>query len=207
MLGWLAFHQGKTKDALAYFGRAMLLGNTDYVDTAIRQTLRIQRRNSPREQAAMVEADRGLSRQPVLWYVAARAAYRELDYATTIDITQRALKALDIPLDRLPVTTDPDSIQNAIEKIRPELREDPNMPEIPYLLQASREISQYLNSLNSVTSERPDAFARTARTTISKYSKLVDTRDDSNSNQSRSAPAELAHRDLRQAVHMIDKTS
>ncbi len=203
MLGWLAFHQGKPKDALPYFGRAMVLGNTDYLGTAVRQTLRIQRQHSPREQAAMVEADRNLSRQPILWYVAARAAYRELDYALTIDTTQRALEAMDIPVDRLPATTDPASIINAIEKIRPELRGDYDMQEIPYLLEASREILRYLNSLNSVTTERPDAFTGRARTIIIKYSKLVDDPYDPNQ---RRAPTELGHRDLRQALHMIDKT-
>jgi len=60
----------------------------------------------------------------------------------TIDTTRRALKALDISVDRLPATTDPAIITNAIEKIRPELRGDYDMQEIPYLLEASREISR-----------------------------------------------------------------
>jgi hypothetical protein len=165
--------------------------------------LRIQRKYSAREQVAIVEADRNLSRQPVLWYVAARTAYRELDYRLTIDTAHRALKALDIPLDRMPATTDPAAIINTLEKIRRELSDDPDMQEIPYLLEASREIWRYLNSLNSVTSERPDALTRRARTIIIKYSRIVD--ESSEPNQRRARP-ELGHRDLRQALHMIDET-
>jgi hypothetical protein len=68
-------------------------------------------------------------------------------------------------------------------------------------LQASREISRYLSSLNSIAAEHPDAFTRRARTVIIKYSKLVDEPYDPNK---RPAPIELSHRDLRQALHMIN---
>src|SRR5262249_2335682 len=51
--------------------------------------------------------------------------------------------------------------------------------------------------------EHPDAFTRRTRTVIIKYSKLVDEPYDPNK---RPAPIELSHRDLRQALHMINKT-
>ena len=51
MLGWLAFHQGKPREALAHFGQSMVLGNTDYLHTAVKQTLRILRQHSAREQS------------------------------------------------------------------------------------------------------------------------------------------------------------
>lgn len=203
MLGWLTLHQGKPRDALPYFGQATVLGNSDYQYPALRRVLQIQRQYSPREQVALVESDRNLVRQPVLWYVAARSAYREFDYALAIDAAQRALKALDVPLDRLPATTDPRTIESAIEKINPDLRHDYNMSEIPYLLEASREISRYLNTLSSAAAERPDALTKRARTIIIKYSRLIDVQEQSGQ---RGGSSELSHRDLRQALHMIDKT-
>jgi hypothetical protein len=47
-------------------------------------------------------------------------------------------------------------------------------------------------------------FAKRARTIIIKYSKLVD--DQYDPSQRRPGPTELAHRDLRQAINIIDKT-
>jgi len=204
MLGWLNLHQGKIKEATAYFGQAMVVGNDDYKIPAHRRMVRILAGFPPREQAAIVEADRNLARQPVLWYVAARAAYRELDYALAINAAERALKALDVPLDRLPASTDPKVIDSAIEKINPELSRDYNMSEIPYLLEASREILRYLDSLKAIAAERPDVLTRRSRAVIIKYSKLIDDQAQQGGQQQRTANTELAHRDLRQALHMID---
>jgi hypothetical protein len=109
--------------------------------------LRILDRLSPREQLAIVDGDPALSRQPALAYVAARSAYREYNYAVTIDAGIRYLKAMGIEPETLPATTDPDRIDNALEDTG-EVRDNPNpgnsypnLREIPYILQASRELS------------------------------------------------------------------
>jgi tetratricopeptide (TPR) repeat protein len=141
----------------------------------------------------------------VLWYIAARAAYRELDHALAIDTVERALKALKVPLDRLPATTDPKVIDNAIEKINPDLSDDYNMSEIPYLLEASREIVSYRASLKALAGERPEEFGRRSRRLIIKYSNMVDDQAHQDGQQ-RPKTNELAHRDLRQALYLIDAT-
>ncbi len=202
MLGWLAFHRGKPEEALGYFSQAMVLGNSDYNFPATRMALRILRQYSPREQMTIVELNPDLAHQPALWYVAARAAYRDLDYALAMDAAQRALKALNVPPDRLPATTDPKRIDEAIQKINPELRGDYNMSEIPYLLEASLEISQYLAYLKLTATERPDTVINRARGIIIKYSKLIDDQERAGQRGS----GELVHRDLRQALHLIDMT-
>ena len=202
MLGWIAFQLGKPKEALAYLSQAMEVGNHDYQHIAVAQTLRVLQPYSAREQLATVAGDRNFARQPALWYVAARAAYRDHDYALAIDAAERALKAMSVPTDALPATTDPDMIDEALEKIDRELR-DSNMREIPYLLEASREISKYETSLKGAASEPPDALARRARAIVVKYSKLV---DDQETRTRKNDASELAHHDLRQAVHLVDVT-
>jgi tetratricopeptide (TPR) repeat protein len=204
LLGWFEFHQGQTVAALAYLSQALVVGNGDYWRwAALKQLVRILERFPPREQLTMVESSQVFAKQPALWYVAARSAYRDYDYELAIDAAKRALNAMGIPLDRLPATTDPKSIETALEKISPELARDENANEIPYLLEASREISQYANSLKSISPERPDALARRARAIIIKYSKLI---DEYGSPGGRGAPSELSHRDLRQSLHLIDTT-
>jgi tetratricopeptide (TPR) repeat protein len=204
ILGWLAFHQGRFKEALAYLSQAMALGNGDYRrPAAMRQVVRIMARVPAREQIAMVESDPTFAQQPALWYVAARSAYRDFNYASAIETAQRGLNALKVPLDRLPATTDPKKINDALEKIEPKLEDDLNINEMPYLVEASREILQYETYLKSAAADRPDNVAKTARAIILKYSLLLDQPDQAA--RRRSAP-ELAHKDLRQAVHLIDMT-
>jgi hypothetical protein len=113
---------------------------------------------------------------------------------------QRALSALNIPIDRLPATTDPKRLEAAIERINPDLINDLDFVELPYLLQASTEFLDYQSYLNSAATEHPDVLAKRARTFIVKYSMLLDPPDQP------AHPLPLAHKDLRQASHLIDMT-
>jgi tetratricopeptide (TPR) repeat protein len=206
MLGWLALHQNKPKEALAYLSQAMSVGNADYDykrPAAMRQAVRILDRYSPREQMTIVSSDRVFAQQPALWYVAARSAYRDYDYALAIMCGERALQALNVPLERLPATTDPRRIESALKNINPQLLHDDNLVEIPYLVQSSREFLQYEGSLKSLSSVGPHDAAKRARAIIVKYSLLVE-QPEQPARGSRSR--ELAHRDLRQAQHLIDLT-
>jgi tetratricopeptide (TPR) repeat protein len=206
MLGWLALHQDKPKEALAYFSQAMVVGNADEDykrPAAMKQTVRILQRHPAREQLTIVDADRAFAQQPPLWYVAARSAYRNHDYALAIEAAERALKVMQIPVDPLPVTTDPKDIDAALEKIDPRLLDDLHVGEIPYLLEASREILRYETYLKSLAAERPDNVFKRARAIIIKYSMLVD--EPAEPARNRGTP-ELAHKDLRQALHMIETT-
>jgi tetratricopeptide (TPR) repeat protein len=200
MLGWIALQLGKEKEALGHLSKAMELGNRDYRHLAVVQTLQVLQSHSAREMLAIVEGDRNFVRQPALWYVTARTAYRDHDYPLAINAAERALKAMSVPIDALPATTDPDIIREALEKINRDLLDD-NILEIPYLLEASREIVKYEASLKG--SEPPDAIIRRARAIILKYSKLVDDQEPHNRKNDAS---KLAHHDLRQALYLIDLT-
>jgi TolA-binding protein len=200
MLGWLALQQGGQDRALSYFAQALIVGNGDYAPAALRQIVGILQRLPAREQMSTVQSNAAFARQPALWYAAARSAYREFDYALAIDVAQRALQALKVPVDQLPVTTDPDRIEAALQRINARLSEDPNAEELPYLIQASKEFLQYQDYLTHAGSEPAEAFAERARTIIIKYSMLHDP------SQQPAHPVPERHKDLRQALHLIAMT-
>jgi tetratricopeptide (TPR) repeat protein len=199
-IAWLAFQQDRPAEALTYLAQALVVGNGDYQVAAVRLTLRVIEKRTPSEQFAIVSADPHFSQQAVLWYAVARAAYREFDFLLTIKIVQRALAALKVPLDRLPLTTDPKRIEEALKKIDPSLIDDPNLTELPYLLQAAAEFQQYQEFLQSIAAAPPHKAYGTAHAIIMKYSLLIDPADQPGH------PPQLAHRDLRQALHLIDLT-
>src|SRR5262249_50268249 len=141
---------------------------------ALRQIVRIMARSSARDQIALIESDPAFGDQAALWYMAARTAFRSFDYTLASATAERDLKALKIPIDRLPATTDPKKIKDVFEKIDPQPDDDLNLYEMPYLLEASREILQYEKYLNSAATDRPDNVAAKARAIIFKYSMLLD---------------------------------
>jgi tetratricopeptide (TPR) repeat protein len=199
-LGWLNFQQGKLKEALPYLSQAITIGNGDYQVAAVRLAARIQMSYPAAEQFKIVSSDPVFARQPLLWYVAARSAFREFDYKTVIKEVEQAFITMNIPLDRLPATTDPKRLDAAIERINPDLNSDPNFVELPYILQASKEFLDYRSYLDAAASEHPDVLAMRARAIIVKYSLLVDPPEQP------AHPPPLAHKDLRQALHLIDLT-
>jgi tetratricopeptide (TPR) repeat protein len=203
-LGWIAFHEGKVNEALTYFGQAMTLGNRDYSGPAVSAVQRIMSQLSPGQQAAIVAANRAFSQQPALWYVAARAAYRKLDFELAIVTGEQGLKALNIQPDLLPRTTDPSMIEETIKKNLPrDTFPDPNLLEIPYIVQASREFVQYDSFVKSVDRAPTDVVVKRAKQTILKYSLLVDRPVAPGSANNDPGPV---HRDLRQALRLIDVT-
>jgi tetratricopeptide (TPR) repeat protein len=211
LLGWLAFQQGKFKKALAYFGQAMTLGNKDYqLPAAVRETIRLMSRFSPREQADIVSANPAFAQQPSLWYVAARSAYQQFDFDLAIATGLQGLKALKIAPDLLPATTDPEMIKQAVEKSLPkevltgdQAFDEVDLLEIPYIVEASQEFLQYDNFLKSVDAAQADDVAKRARQIVFKYSLLVDRPEHPAGADSGLKPM---HRDLRQAVRLIDVT-
>src|SRR5262245_44542114 len=204
MLGWLAFHEGKTQEAMAYFSKAMAIGNGDYTaPAATRQTVRLLTRFPASEQLKTVDTDANFGKQSALWYLAARSAYREFNYDLAIDAADRALKKLNVSLDSLPASTDPNRIDDALQRINPDLRYDANFVEIPYIYQAAREMSAYQKYLASADADRPENLLKRARPIILKYSLLNEKQPDP---AMRPRPSELAHKDLRQAKHLIDIT-
>jgi hypothetical protein len=217
ILGWLTLHEGRPQEqALPYFAKAMVTGDGDYKDPgAMGRVLRILDRLSTRDKFAVVDGESAFSRQPALAYVAARSAYREFDYATTIAAATRYLKGMGIDPDTLPVTTDPDRIDKFLEG--PDQDQDDNqnqgnapanLREIPYILQASGELAQYEKYLQGIAGQRPDDVIQSARTIIVKYSKLLDGDDNRSREEKDRKPGlpDFAHKDLRQALHLIDDT-
>jgi tetratricopeptide (TPR) repeat protein len=200
MLGWLSVQEGQPDRALSYFSQAMTVGNADYLVPALRGVVGVMQQRTAREQINIVESSEVFARQPALWYAAARSAYREFDYAMAIDAAQRGLAAINVSVAQLPVTTDAGRIEAALERINPKFAYDANVKELPYLIEASREILQYQQYLQHAASEPPDAVSERARAIIFKYSQLRDPPEEP------AHPRPEAHKDLRQAVHMIDMT-
>ena len=99
MLGWLAYHQGSGKEALDYLSLAISVGNKDYKrPAAMRQLVRLLAQYPPLEQMKTIESNPALTHEPAFWYAAARSAYRAFDYAAAIQIGERGLSKLGIPL-------------------------------------------------------------------------------------------------------------
>jgi tetratricopeptide (TPR) repeat protein len=241
MLGWLAFHQKEFKEALQYMSKAIVFGNGDYKrPAALKQTVRILTRFPAQEQITIVDSDPAFRQEPALWYVAARTAYRDLSFALAIKCAEQGLNAMNVPIDRLPATTDPEQIAEALAKLAPQkvadkpddsddkptdkpdddldylddlfasptmepdnIFEDINLGEIVYLLEASREIERYQTYLKSLVADRSEDISKRARAIILKYSLLLDKPEQPTQPSSSS---KIEHKDLRQALHLIDIT-
>ena len=151
----------------------------------------------------IIKDNKAFSKQPALWYAFARSAYRHFDFQKSIEISEQGLQALNVPLERLPVTTDLSRIRSALERIDPKLVDQINIREMPYLIEASREMLQFEANLEKAPSEPPGAFERYARAKIVKYSLLHDPPVDPKTGQPL-APRKTAHNDYRQAAHLIE---
>lgn len=208
MLGWLAYHQNQRDKALKYFVQGMTVGNGDYKTSgAVKQTVRIFDETPTSWQYTMLKTNTVLANQAPLWYVAARSAYRNFEYELTIEIAQTALKRVNVSPDSLPATTDKDLIDQALEHNNEQLRKDwktaLHASETAYLLAASHEDQQYLSYLPSIGGESPERVMARAKAVIVKYSMLLDQPEQA---RGRRLARTIAHKDLRQAVHMIDAT-
>jgi tetratricopeptide (TPR) repeat protein len=205
MLGWLAFHEGNKQDALKYFSKAMSVGNGDYkYPGATRRVVEILNSLPSADQIKIVEADHAFEKQPALAYVAARSIYREFKYEAAIQLAAKFLKQLGVGPDFLPATTDPKRVSASLRKLAGDEADDPNLVELPYLLQASKEFIDYEAFLKANRNNTPDQVLTRARSIVLKYSTLVDNLGDDSGIKTR--PPILAHRDFRQALHLIDVT-
>lgn len=208
LASWLAYHQGHYDEALRYLKLSMTIGNGDYKNWgAVKQTVRILEKSAPVQQYSILKSDTIISKQVPLWYVAARSAYRNFDYGLSKEISQAALTAFNISPGGLPVTTDRERIESVLSRF-PGLRKDwkasLHMGETAYLLAASQEIQNYVQSLASAAQTAPDQLSARVKAIVVKYSKLLD--------QPAIAALRLPggplaiHKDLRQGVHLIDAT-
>lgn len=176
----------------------------DYHGAARAQARRIVDRMPREEVIPKLQADKVLSKEGFLWYGTAREAYRAFDYGYAIELAEAGLSSLGLPSDQLPATTDPNKIRDAIERIAPELLADLNIVELPYLLEASREIASYEDALAAEADATDvEAFSARARLLASKYSMLISSPDAPEGDASSGPPR---HQDLRQALHIIDTT-
>jgi tetratricopeptide (TPR) repeat protein len=203
MLGWLAFHQGKFREAVEYTSQALRLGNRDYKPPATVQLARILRRLAARERMALLEANPVAAQAlaiPVLfqpvpllpgWCAQIRIAYREFNYRLAIDMGQNALITSKVPLDRMPVTTDTRLIEEALGKIDGLRWGDIEcLKEVISLIEASKQKLDYEEKyLKTIVTDRPDNAAQHAREVILKYN-----------------PQAYDAQELGEAVHLIDMT-
>jgi tetratricopeptide (TPR) repeat protein len=210
MLAWLAVHQGDPGQAKKYLSQTLNSKEGDWRYTALREMMDLLERSPANEQVAFVESEPPFAQEAAPWYFIARESYRNFDYAKAIETAERGLRMLQVPPEDLPATTDPEKITEAIDKILPETR-DLNLYEMGYLIEASREMLRYDGDLKALAGTSPEEMAQKTRAIVTKYSLLVDPAytEDSNGEASSddeqtSKPAELIHRDLRQAAHLIE---
>ena len=141
MIGWLENEMGHRDVAIKFFAKALKTGNGDYGFGAQRRLLRMIETLSLERQRTIIASDENLRTNSALLYAMTRTAYRAFDYAKTIVLGQESLQLLGIPVDRLPVTTDPDRIAAALQAINPDHVNDRNLIELPYLIEAARDLS------------------------------------------------------------------
>jgi tetratricopeptide (TPR) repeat protein len=203
ILGWISLQLEKRDQALAWYSQVMVIGNRDYSSSALEEVLKELRQRPPDQALTIVEQNNAFSKQPVLWYAFARSAYRHFDFRRAIAISKEGLQALNVPFEQLPVTTDLNRIKSALERIDPKLVNQINVREMPYLIEASREMLQYEANLEKAPLEPPEAFERYAKAMIIKYSLLRDPPVDPKTGKP-AAARKTAHNDYRQAVHLIE---
>ena len=203
MSGWISLQLEKHDQALASYSQAMVIGNGDYAYAALKEVVRELQRRPPQQALGILKQSPVFSKEPALWYAVARSAYRNFDFQQAIEVAKQGLQAFNVPFERLPVTTDLDRILSALERIDPKLVNQINIREMPYLIEASREMLQYEGQLDKVGSQPPEAFERYSKAIIIKYSLLRDPPVDLKTGQPL-APMRTAHNDYRQAAHLIE---
>ncbi len=214
---WLDLEVGDLPGALQFASNGLAIGHAhadidgpgrngswlDYQSAIRAQTLRIIGQLPRDEVVRTLQADPVLSKEGFLWYGTAREAYRAFDYGYAIELAEAGLSSLGLPSEQLPATTDPVKIRAAIEQMDPALVADLNIVELPYLLEASREFASYEADLAAAADATDTAaFSERSRKLISKYSMLVSRPDD----VEELSDVPPRHQDLRQVLHLIDKT-
>ncbi|MEQ1718123.1 MAG: hypothetical protein ABL907_19450, partial [Hyphomicrobium sp.] len=211
MGAWLNMQIGDLHDALTFISRGTESHRlhsddedawTDYESGLHRLAMTVLERLPTDEQIAALRNDPILVSETSLWYATARAAYRTFDYAHALTMAEAALDTLGLPSEQMPATTNRDQINAAIERIDPNLADDLNVVELPYIVEASRELGDFADFLANIGSSDPEALSTRARRLIVKYSKLID-RPPGAENTNQDLPE---HQDLRQALHLIDVT-
>ena len=199
MVGWLHSERGDTEAAIEAFGRTLKLGNGDYAGLGQRRLVQIVGSESLEHQRAIISKNENLKTNTALLYLTTRTAYRAFDYPATIRLGRESLQWLGIPPDTLPATTDPARIEAALQAINPDHVNDLNLRELPYLIEAARDLSESEAYVRSAPSGQDAVYAGRVKDAILRYSLLQDLpqkRDDK--------PRPVAHRDIRQAIHLMD---
>lgn len=211
MLGWLARHEGKYDQARRFFSKALSVGMVsgyegslfnDYGDPgAKRQVVRLNQDLSPQDQVEIIKRDDNLIEVPAFWYVAARKAFRDQDYEKTIRLAEEALTKLGAEISRLPTTTDPIKISEALERIKEEFRWNININEIVYLMNASYEFIEFKNYIENINDRNSENVKNKIEYIVIKYSKIEEP-DEFGDNKKEND--KLSHKDFRQALKVIE---
>lgn len=208
MSAWLANQSGDVDGTFAHITRGLEIGRrevaddnyhwADYRHGLLRLALQLLYTLPLDERVSTLERNQILREESSLWYALARQAFREFDYARVIAISERALAALGISEEQLPATTDRDQIFDAIQRQAPELAYELNVSEIPYLLEASREMASFADALSAARDQELGGLTPFVKSIVIKYSLLLDPSPDG------TQPAILQHQDLRQALRLIE---
>jgi tetratricopeptide (TPR) repeat protein len=208
-LGWLEYHRGNVNEALDKFELAIALipkggsqstddnPSDDYAYFALRQTGRILRTLSPEDAIGRVQNSKILSSQPALWYTVLDSLYQLHRNQVVMDGARRALREFGVTIEDLPVTTDPGRITAAFTKLK--LAGHPELEEIAYLYNASREAERLEALLSNINERPPSSIAVAVKGMVIKYSL---TRESDLENKSTRTGPRPQHRDLRQSIYL-----
>lgn len=208
MSAWLANQSGDVEGTFAYIAKGLEIGKrevaddnyqwADYRRGLLRLALQMLYALPLDERVSALERNQVLREEGSLWYALARQAFRDFDYSRVIAISKQALAALGISEEQLPATTDRNQIADAIQRQAPELAYELNVTEIPYLLEASREMASFAEALAATRDQELGGLSPFVKSIVIKYSLLLDPSPDS------TEPAILQHQDLRQALRLIE---
>ena len=201
-------HLGQRDKAIAQLDAAMSIRNKygdldDYGYAARSLIIRILLKTPEKERIAIVKNYKAFSREPALWYVIARDAYRRHDYSMTIKIATLGLKRLGVPAWRLPVSTQSKRIENEIKRAlgkESNYYVDVNLSELVYLLNAAREMDRFTKAISDQSSS-VSINPKRIRSLILKYSLLSTSKKE---RKALYAGTLKQHRDLRQAIHLAE---
>jgi len=219
-LGWLQYHRGNLSEALAAFEFAIApmpkVGtqsaaddagsddHNDYAEPAVHQTGRILRTLPPEDALSRVINSKVLSLEPRLWYVALDGLYIGHKDQMVIDGARLALQKFGITVEDLPVTTDPERINDALIKLNADDDYLGDLGEIVYLYNASREAQQLKTVLSNVDTSSPKFVVTNVKATIIKYSLTKDL--DSQAQSSTTKRMGPRHKDLRQGIYLAEQS-
>lgn len=208
--GVLEYADGDVDRAVGLFEQSVAIRTKygwldDYGLASLRRLIVILERLPRDRREKIVTSSDTFGKIPALWYVLARASYREFDYRHTVDLANQGLERFSIPAWRMPASTSTQKLEAEIKRLLGKDKDyypDTNLLELAYLLNASREFLGFDSLLADAVAKPLDSeLSGRVISTVLKYSLLTASE---NEREQIYEGTLLQHRDLRQAIHLCE---